>query len=180
MSSKAASTIFIQMLNGFVLSNTIPCAIFRAMGEASTPPAPAELAIMMTILSLMQSSRFCRHCSVCGCISWLWYRCWQPIKPTHSCCIFCPTVLYFSCHQRCESGSISWVMGRPGKLIITVFASGSDKSRKSIIYNIFSRYCSAFFWLIKRGLVAIVIISAFSIQYFVVSSVFESSNPCEK
>lgn len=180
MLAKSASTILFHTLEGFALSNIIPFAIRWAIGDASTPPAPAELAMMMTILSLVRSSRAIRHCSVCGCISWLWYFCWQPTKPIHNWFILCPTVLYLSCHHRCESGSISCVIGRPGKLIITVFASGSDKSRKSIIYNIFSRYCSAFFWLIKRGLVATVIISAFSIQYFVISSVFASSNPWEK
>lgn len=53
-------------------------------------------------------------------------------------------------------------------------------------YRVRSDFCKlfstliAFSWSIKRGLVAIVMMSAFSIQYFVVARVFSSSNPCEK
>ncbi len=35
----------------------MPVAVLRAIGDASTPPAPAELAMMITILSLMRSAR---------------------------------------------------------------------------------------------------------------------------
>ncbi len=49
----ADSIASFQTLAGLVLRSIIPFAILRATGEAMTPPAPAELAMMITILSFV-------------------------------------------------------------------------------------------------------------------------------